>query len=188
MKKSLKIIATLIITVHSLSAQTALPYFTNFDTPASQTGWTSYRNGSVSSSNWTIASSGYSPQQCLVHFYPVGGSSVTVDWFVSPPFNLSAGGNIDSLRTNFSGFGNPGGTDFISIYLLVGSPNPTLAVTKTLLYNFAGTSYTNDAVWRLKTNIAIPSYTGTALAYIAFKYETTNNWLDVKFDNLRIKS
>lgn len=168
----------------SLCAQTPLPYFTGFDNAAQKTGWTEYRKGSTSNGGWDYTSlSAYTAPSALVHSFPVGGTAPTTDWFVSPAFNFSNGGRIDSIRRTFAGFGSPGESDTIAIYLLTGSPDPSLASSAVLLYDFK-TNYTKTGEWELDSGINIPSKSGSS--YIAFKYSTTENWLDVSFDNIRI--
>jgi hypothetical protein len=186
--KPYKFFFSLFISLVWLSAdsQTLTTYYTNFDTPTAQAGWTQYRKGSVSANGWGFDINGYTTPTCLAHYYPVTSSAPTDDWYVSPAFSFGAGGKIDSLRTNFSGFGTPQTGDTIAIFLLAGSANPSQATKRVKLVEFKGTDYVNDGVWKLKTNISIPAQSGQS--YIAFKYYTPNsNWLDVKYDNLRVK-
>lgn len=169
-------------------AQTALPYFTGFDSDAQKTGWQEFKKGSISQfDKWEYVTNGaFTAPNCLLHDYPVGGTQPTQNWFVSPPFNLSAGGKIDSLRHAFTGFGVPGPGDTVAIYLLKGNADPALASSKTLLYDFRGANYVGDNAWRKLAPLTIPATTGSC--YIAFYYRTVNNWLDVRFDNLRVSS
>lgn len=170
----------------STNAQTALPYYTGFDNTAERAGWTFYNSNVTQFSGWEYSLQPYSTPTCVIHFYPVGGSQTTTDWFVSPAFDFSAGGTIDSLWTNFGGFTNTLAlNDTIAIYLLEGSANPGLA-TKTLLYDFRGANYVNDNNWRKFTNIVIPPTQGQS--HIAFYYRTITSWLDVKFDNLQLSA
>jgi hypothetical protein len=169
-------------------AQTALPYFSGFDSDAQKTGWQEFRKGVTTQFNkWTYAAmDAYTAPNCLRHDYPVGGTDTTKNWFVSPPFNLSSGGKIDSLRYAFTGFGVPGPGDTVAVYLLKGNADPALATSKTLLYDFRGANYVGDNTWRNLTTVTLPASSGSS--YIAIYYRTVNNWLDVKFDNVRISS
>ncbi len=172
----------MLLSINTFS-QTALPYFTGFDNSSQQSGWQHFRKADSSNTNWGYASfNAFSSPNALAHFYPVSGTSATDDWFVSPTFSFSAGGKIDSIRHNFSGFGTPGAGDSIAIFLLSGSADPALA-SKTLLHDYI-INYTNDNVWHKDTGIVIPPTAG--LSYIAFKYKTIVNWLDVLLDNLAI--
>jgi hypothetical protein len=183
MKKFLLLIVVLISTL-VLSGQTALPYFSGFDSAPTQAGWNQQRTGSTANPGWYyVGIQAYSTPSCLYHGYPVGGSSLTVDWFISPSFDLSGGGSLDSLRYKFSGFGVPATNDTVALYLLNGSATPSLA-TKTMLYDFRGANYSNDDTWRKLNSIAITPTPG--LSYIAIKYVTIVNWLDVRFDNVRL--
>lgn len=186
MKQVQKIVLVAVSITQILCAQTATSYYTSFDTPAEQANWNIYRKGEISPFTWTVEPTGYSGANCLRHDYPVASTSLTVDWYVSPVFNFAAGGNIDSLRVNFSGWSVPSNADTVALFLLTGSKDPALATSKTRLFDFRGADYTNDGLWKLKTNISIPGKAGQS--YIAFKYVTTSFWLDVKFDNLRVKA
>lgn len=162
---------------------TSLPYNTGFEN--AMPPWQLIRKGYIHPFyEWTIGNSTpYAGASSLYHGYPVGATQASDDWFVSPAFSFTTGGKIDSLRHHFSGFGVPQAGDTVAIYLLQGNPDPALA-TKTLLHDFRGANYTADNQWNQTTNIAIPPTSGTS--YIAFRYYTINNWLDVTFDNLGI--
>ena len=170
----------------TLQAQTVLPYFSGFDNATQKNGWQIIRKGATGTYIWNYSTvEPYSGTDCLYHDYPVGGTTVTDDWFVSPPFILTAGGKLDSLRHSFSGFGTPANGDTLAIYLLAGNPDPALATSKTLLYDYRGANYNNDNTWHLTSNLTLPSTPGTS--YIAIRYKTINNWLTVKFDNVRLR-
>ena len=165
-------------------AQTPLPYYTGFENAAQESGWQTFRKGDVSGSGWGYSSfNAYSAPMSLSHFYPVGGSVPTIDWYVSPVFNFSSGGKIDSIRHNFSGFGTPTTGDSLAVYLLNGSADPALATSKIMLLDYT-VNYLNDNIWHINTNINIPAIAGQS--YIAIKYMTIINWLDVMFDNIKI--
>jgi len=169
----------------AVRAQTALPYYTAFDTPQQQQGWEVYRLGVTPLATWVISNvQSYSAPGSIYHGYPVGGTEVTDDWFVSPGFDFSAGGSVDSVRSNFSGFGVPSLQDTVAIYLLSGAQDPALASSQILLFDFRGSNYQNDNVWRLTQDIAIPPVAGQS--FLAFRYKTVSNWLDVRFDNLQL--
>lgn len=169
-------------------AQTPLPYFTGFDNSAEKAGWTEYKLGVNSDPyKWEYASfSAFSSPNCLRHDYPVGGSQQTDDWFVSPQFDFSSGASIDSLRYAFTGFGTPNAGDTIGIYLLSGSQNPAQASSITMLYSFTDSTYLNDNIWYQMGSLSIPA--GSGASYIAFRYTTVVNWLDVRLDNLQISA
>lgn len=166
----------------SLAQTTPLPYITGFENAPSL--WQLIRKGHADPFyKWTISNINAYSGNSLYHGYPVGGTFATDDWYVSPPFSFAAGGKIDSLRHFFSGFGNPQAGDTVAIYLLNGNADPDLA-SKTLLYDFRDAKYVPDHTWNKTTNITIPPTSGSC--YIAFRYRTVNNWLDVRFDNLGI--
>lgn len=172
------------------TAQVAMPYATGFDTDAQKSGWQQFRKGAQSEFyEWEYNAAGaYTAPGCLVHNYPVGGSSYTDDWFVSPAFSLPQGGKIDSLYTSFAGFGLPSTADTLAVYLLSGSADPALATAKTLLYDYRDTRYSNDNTWRNSAGTAINIPNTPGLCYIGIRYKTVANWLDVKFDNISIRS
>ncbi len=187
MKSSFLIMAALsALSLTEASAQTH--YATGFDTPTQKQGWQMFRKGATDINNeWTFGTVlPYTAPACLYHNYPVGGATPTDDWFVSPVFQFATGGKIDSVRTHFSGFGVPATADTLAIYLLVGSPDPALATQRKLLYDYRDAHYANDNTWRKTDPIAIPNTPGSA--YIAIRYRTVSNWLDVRFDNLAITS
>jgi hypothetical protein len=168
-----------------VQAQTLLPYTTGFDTEAQKSGWTIYEKGATGGFyKWNFNTNGYSAPVCLGHSYPVGGTEITDDWCVSPPFKIASNGKIDSLRYKFSGFGMPMEADSVSIYMLTGNPDPELATSKTLLKDFRAADYANDNTWRLLPPLDLPPT--TEVCYIAFHYHTIINWLDVAFDNVSI--
>ena len=185
MKNTFLLLAILLITLNSseLFAQT---YKTGFDNSTEQEGWVEFRVGANDMFyEWEYSSfNAYSAPNCISHNYPVGGSEVSDDWFVSPVFDFSEGGKIDSVWHNFAGFGLPMDGDTVAIYVLNGSADPDLATSKTMLYNYVDTNYANDNTWTLDTNISIPNLSGQS--YIAFRYKTIVNWLDVKFDDIVI--
>lgn len=189
MKKTLSVLSICFGLSFTATAQTTpLPYFTGFEDVMPPAVWQSIRKGAADPTYiWTIDNTTpYAGNLSLSHKYPVGGAAATDDWYVSPAFLLTDGGKIDSLRHQFSGFGTPLAGDTIAIYLLKGNPDPALATSKTLLYDFRDAKYTADYNWNKTTNIIIPPTTGNA--YIAIRYRTVNNWLDVRFDNIKISS
>ena len=180
----------LILTFTSLSTSNifAQSYSTGFDNATEQSGWNQYRVGvSDPFYEWEYTTSdALSAPNCILHNYHVGGSEITDDWFVSPIFDFSEGGTIDSVWHRFSGFGLPMSGDTVALYVINGSADPDLATSKTLLFNYVDSNYVNDAVWRLRTNIEIPTLSGDS--YLAFRYKTIVNWLDVRFDDLKVTS
>lgn len=169
-----------------LNAQLSMPYVTGFDNASEQSGWEQFRKGTISQfEKWSYASTQpFSPPTYIAHNYPVGGTQVMDDWFVSPAFNIAAGGTLDSVRYAFSGFGTPQTADTICIYLLNGAKDPALATSAEILYQFTGSNYPSDNTWRVLAPVPLTPRPGTC--YLAFRYKTINNWLDVRFDNVGI--
>jgi len=186
MKKGILILSFAFVVCSTIEAQLILPYETGFDNVAEQTDWVQYRKGAISQfEEWGYENAqAYSAPSCLIHYYPVGGTIAQDDWFVSPAFTIANGGALDSLRYHFAGFGVPQAEDTVSVYLLNGSPDPDLATSASVLVQFTGANYQNDNTWRLLNSIALPAQAGNS--YIAFRYKTINNWLDVRFDNVGI--
>jgi len=173
----------------SISAQVTLPYSTGFDNTPQQNGWTEYKKAATTFSHWNFSSANaFSTPNCISHDYsPSTGITLTDNWFVSPSFSIVNGGSLDSIRYMFSGFSVPGNNDTVAIYLLNGSQDPSLATSKTLLFDFRGTDYNADNTYRIQTNINLPSSPG--LSYFAIRYRNSNNsanWLTVHFDNIAI--
>lgn len=171
-----------IANIHFILAQTELPYFSDFESEQVEENWVQFQLGPEASGyTWNLSNIG-----TLDHYYPVGGMEETDDWFVSPAFNFGNGGMIDSISGTFFGFGLPFGIDTVALYLLEGSNNPSMAENKVLLKLFSDSTYMNDMVERTYYDIPIPVTTDTA--YIAFRYKTIINWLDVRFDDLQISA
>jgi len=183
MKRNQKITIIGFITLlsFSLNAQVTLPYFTGFDNPSQQAGWTEYQKAEVTFCHWYMASN-------LGHgFAPSSGINAVDDWMVSPAFSIINGGKLDSIKYNFSGYSDPLIDDTIAIYLLNASQDPSLAISKHLLFDFRGNEYINDDTFHIKTNIILPASSG--LSYLAIRYRNTDcshNWLTVSFDNIAI--
>lgn len=182
MKKLLLSIA-LFASAASLNAQTTY-YYSGFDNAGQTAGWQQFRKGYLSVSQWTLPTFGaYSPPAMLHHDYPVGsaGTDTTVDWYVSPVFDFSAGGMIDSLKVriySITGSGTP--VDYLGLVLLQGSNDPSLA-TQTVLANLSG-MVSSANVWEDTGNFAIPPTAG--LCYVGIKYRATNNWFVVDIDDV----
>src|SRR4051812_45013574 len=105
MIKHLCVFTLLLSMLGAASQTTTTNYYTAFDNAAQRNGWAQYRSGDPSAYEFGYVPSAYSTPTCVYHDYPVGGSQVTIDWFVSPVFDFSAGGKIDSIRVQFGGFG-----------------------------------------------------------------------------------
>lgn len=173
---------------HVLAQVTPLPYYTEFDF-STTTGWTRFIEGATNQDDfpWYITiHMPYSQPWSLMHTCNTGGGTTVDDWFVSPPFNFSAGGRIDSIRSFLSALGAPGipgPGDTIGLYLLTIDPDPALASSVTLLHNFWNSSLIQGA-WMKTTNINIPPTPG--ISYIAFRHRAVDNCMNAFFDNLSI--
>lgn len=192
MKKLLAVIILFVLMHGRLLAQTTpLPYYESFDTggsnfPVQQLGWTTYNKGAANSDLAWYATihNPYTEPNALT--YTCGGatmSSVIDQWCVTPVFAFPFGGKIDSLRSYSYGGAIPGNADTIAIYLLKGSPDPALATSRQLLYDFRGANY-SQGNWNKVMNLNIPAMSGNC--YIAFRYKVLNNCLSLFVDNLHI--
>lgn len=162
-------------------------YYSGFDTPEQEAGWEEFRLGGEQSPfyKWRITSiTSHSPSSSLIHNYPVAATDTTDDWFVSPAFNFTEGGRVDSIWTKYSGFGTPMNIDTVALYLLVGDKDPAKASEQILLHLFSDSTYKNDNTWRRIDSIDIPN--NSTNSYLAFRYTTKNNWLDVQFDDISV--
>ena len=152
------------------TAQTPLPYSTGFDNAGQQAGWTQYRTGHLSTSDWGYSGVGSpSAPNHLYHDYPVGGASTDTvrDWYVSPPFDFSTGATL---------------TCKVNVYTITGSANPALA-TVTELYDLLPL-VTSTSTYTQLTPIAVPATAGSSR--IAFFYQATNNWNTPGIDDVVI--
>lgn len=161
-------------------------YRTSWDNATERQGWTQYQLGLDSNSIW-----GYTPVavltgEVLIHSAPpASNTNVTDNWIVSPVFNFSAGGSIDSLIFNLSGVNVPAMNDRLGIYLVNGSQNPSLGSWQ-LLKQFDSTDYVQNAgtYQNLAAAITIPKISGSS--YIAFRYKTIQTQFDAVFDALQL--
>lgn len=176
----------------SLAAKTqvSLPYETGFDNVSQQAGWVEFKTAATTFSHWEYTDANpYSSPLCVYHdFSPSTGITLTDNWFVSPAFSIPTGGVLDTIRYLFSGFSEPSAGDTVAIYLLNGNQDPSLATAKILLFDFRGSEYNPDDMYRFKTDIDLPAYDG--LSYLAIRYrnsDCSSNWLTVYFDNVAIK-
>ena len=172
-----------------LFAQTPLPYFTDFETTAQRAGWTQYTRGNIATYLWTLGfvfDLSTSPTVLVSPSAEFANPTDTViQWYVSPPFNFHTGGKVDSFSILvFQPGGIPSPSDSIVLYLLQGSPDPTLAVSKIRLANLAGMMKGFGASMKDTGNFTIPPTAGTS--YIAFKYYSVHDWFQIYIDSIYI--
>lgn len=167
------------------TAQTPLPYSTGFDNAGQQAGWTQYRTGHLSTSDWGYSAIGSpSAPNHLYHDYPVGGASTDTvrDWYVSPPFDFSTGATLTCKVNVYTITGSTMPSDGLKVMLLTGSANPALA-TVTELYDLLPL-VTSTSTYTQLTPIAVPATAGSSR--IAFFYQATNNWNTPGIDDVVI--
>jgi len=169
-----------------INSKAQVNYNTSFETDEEQNEWTFFELGPEEHEiyRWEFGNGAIDGNAALVHFYPVEGEDVSDDWVVSPAFDFFGGGEITSISYQFSGFGTPFGIDTIALYLITENVNPDLASEKVLLRLFSDENYMNDGEIRVDSGIEIPATEGQS--YLAFRYKTIVNWLDVKFDALAL--
>ncbi|RQO29676.1 hypothetical protein DBR32_15570 [Taibaiella sp. KBW10] len=181
----LSIFSLLLMNKYTYGQITPLPYYENFDNSANLR-WTTYSFGTVDADDfpWYITiHNPYSPAFSMMH---TCNSSTTQanNWAVcQKQFSFTAGGRIDSIRTWISSVHPPAIGDTIGIYLLSGNPDPSLATSKILLQDFRGPNFQTD-IWAKTTNIPIPPSPGKS--YIAFRYKTANNCINIFLDNMHL--
>ncbi len=173
----------LVFVVHYAAAQT---YRTSWDNAAQRTGWSQYQLGIDSNSTWAYTPVAVLTGEVLIHSAPPSSNmNVTDNWIVSPAFNFSAGGSIDSLIVNLSGVEVPNANDRLGIYLVQGSQDPTVSGSWQLLKQFDSTEYMlNGGTYQNIDSIMIPPTSGTS--YLAFRYKTINSQFDALFDALQV--
>lgn len=162
-----------------------LPYYENFDTSATAR-WTAYQLGTTNPDDfpWNITvHNPYSQAFSMMHTCNTGTAQAN-DWTVCKnSFSFATGGKIDSIRSWITGTQPPATGDTIGIYLLTGNRDPDLASAKILLHDFRGSNFQTGS-WVKTTNITIPPTPGTS--YIAFRYKTANNCINIFLDNMRL--
>ena len=181
------LLSSLILSPLVLAAQTPLPYTTGFDNAAQQAGWTQFRTGHLSNYSWTLTTAGsVSPPEHLWHDYPVGGAETDTvrDWYVSPPFDLSAGASL-TLKVNvYSIMGSTMPSDALRIYLLSGSNDPQTAALQVLADLTPLVTSSSD--FTQPPSVVIPPTTGTS--HVAFFYQATQNWFTPGIDDVSISA
>jgi hypothetical protein len=158
-----------------------LPYYTGFDNAAQQAGWQQFRTGTLSLYDWSIGATGFSAPNQLAHDYNVGGQNTdtVIDWYVSPPLNITAPATI-SLKVTTSGFSTPF-PDNCEVWFGTGNKNPALG-NFVLIGNL---SYMLPQFQWLDTLFDIPYVSDSG--YIAFKYKTIGAyWSTYGIDNVLV--
>jgi len=160
-------------------------YRTNWDNAIERQAWLQYHIGIDSSTSWYYTPVAVLQGEVLAHAAPALSNSNPMDsWIVSPAFNFSSGGNLDSLIINLSGLSFPSLTDTLGIYLISGSQNPSLGSWQ-LLKQFDNTDYAqNNGTYQKVPSISIPATLGTS--YLAFRYKRIIGQFDVLFDALQV--
>jgi hypothetical protein len=183
MKKTLLILAFLLLTMHSYS-QMSLPYYCGFDDAAQQAGWMEFRLGETSTFNWVNNGAGYSLPNSLHHDLPLGSSDTTIDWYVSPALDFTGGGVIDSIMVKiYSITGSATAADELGIYLLSGSNDPGMATSITKVADLTNMT-SSSGLWADTGNFMIPATANNS--YIGIKYRSIDNWFVVDLDNITI--
>lgn len=169
----------------SYGQTTPLPYYENFDTLANLR-WTAYMLGTDDPDDfpWSITiHNPYSQPFSMMHTCNTGTTQAN-NWTVSKnAFSFATGGKIDSIRSWITSVTAPAINDTIGIYLLSGNMDPGLASSKMLLHDFRGADFQTD-VWVKTMNITIPPIPGKS--YIAFRYKTANNCINIFLDNMHL--
>jgi len=169
-------------------AQTTLPYSAHFDNVTEQGTWKQYKLGQETGlSYWEYEKiNNVTDSFALVHYYPVGGTQTTDNWMVSPELDMTKGAIIDSMFYLMKGFGggNPQPADTIALYYIEGNRDPSLATKKEIVYDYLRTDFKLDNIWYSKSALKIPYKAKSG--YLAFRYKTVINWLDIKVDNIQV--
>ena len=187
MNKLIKITTIAIIVLFGQSLHAQSTYYTGFDTDGERANWTQTRKGKTGPAKWEIIGNA-TTARWLAHSAPTGDADKDslVDWYASPKFDFSEGGAIDSLKFNYFCFMNTFFAEqVVQVYLLVGSTDPALASSKTLLADFTSI-YSGDRLWNDTGNFVIPNTPGDC--YIAFKFVAIDGWSTISFDNIYITS
>jgi len=168
-----------------IEAQTT--YYTGFDNKVEKAGWSQFRKGKLGRAEWEIVYGGGINDSLLTHSAPTGDANKDslVNWYVSPKFNFSGGGEIVSLKFNYFCYLT---TFFpeqvVQIYLLVGSQDPSLATSKILLADFTSAYSGDRMLWKDTASFPIPNATGDC--YVGFKFVAIDGWSSISFDNIHI--
>ena len=189
MKKLTKTIAIIIGVLVGQNVQAQSLYYTGFDTDGEKANWTQFQKGKVQTAKWEVIGNGVSGPSKLSHSAPTGDADKDslVNWYVSPKFDFSEGGVIDSLKFNYFCFMNTFFAEqVVQVYLLVGSKDPSLASSKTVLADFTSIYSGDNSLWKDTGKFVIPNTAGDC--YIAFKFVAIDGWSSIAYDNIYITS
>ncbi len=186
MNKATKYAFLVFLGTTGLNTNAQTTYFTGFDTYDEKKNWVEYQTGKTIT-GWSVMSGGNSAPNRIINTAPTGDANKDslVDWYVSPKFDFSKGGSIDSVSYNyFSYFGTHLSEQSVGVYALSGSPDPSLATSVTLLADFTP-FYSGDVNHWIDTGgFTVPILTDEA--YIAFKFVAIDGWSSISFDDLKI--
>ncbi|PCJ64307.1 MAG: hypothetical protein COA58_13210 [Bacteroidetes bacterium] len=187
MKKTIKSTLVVVVLICSLSVSGQTKYYTGFDSDAEKENWDEYLKGKTGTAHWEIGTGGVSDPGRIIHYAPTGDADKDSldNWYVSPKFDFSEGGAIDSLKYNYFAYlGTFFEEQFVGVYLLTGSKDPALASSKVLLADLTS-KYSGDiSLWQDTSNITIPTTSGDC--YIAFNFVAIDGWSSISFDNLYV--
>jgi len=167
-------------------------YRTGFDTEQGKAGWVEFRKGKMGNARWFIGAGGTNKSNQLSHSAPTGDANKDslVNWYVSPKFDFSEGGSLDSLKyIYFTALNTFHAEQVVQVYLLEDDPDPAKATKTTLLLDltnfYYGEGFARDTVWRDTGNITIGM--ASSNAYVAFKFVAIDGWSSISFDDIHIK-
>ena len=162
----------------SIIAQSPIPYYTGYDSPAEKAGWTLYKLGVTATYGpWTYGA-GFSGTG-IYHDY--NNSGTVEDWFSSPALNFTTPSKIALKIKVFviSGSVQPG--DYIGIWYSPGSQDPAMNQYVEIRDL---TSLASSANTWIDTTLTIPFTAGPG--YIGIKYKNISNWFTVNIDNINV--
>ena len=166
----------------SLSAQVKdLPFATDWLTTTEQNEWTEYQIATTGFFDWSFSSTGF-----LSHDYPVGNTQADTvrDWMVSPVINFHSTSKMN-LRLEVFAFIGLTDADYFGVWFSDGSKDPNDGDYQEIVELSDRFGISGGATGLQDTmGIEIP-FTASE-GYIAFVYETTNNWFTITVDSIAI--
>ena len=100
--KTLLTATAMLVCMLSANAQTPTPFHSGFDNTSQQSGWQKFRQGTLHLFEWEFGPGigAASPPFCAWHNNPSNIPVPVVDWIISPVFNFTGGGKIDSVKVS----------------------------------------------------------------------------------------